>query len=77
MYIANSNDKPDVDDINLEISSNYIKFEKSEIDELVFTILIKKIDNTTQDTFTIIASSSHAIIVLGKGEPHYDVISEN
>lgn len=26
MYIANSNEKPDVDDINLEVSSNYIKF---------------------------------------------------
>lgn len=42
----------------------------------MFTLLVKKIDNSTQDTFTIIASTSHAIIVLGKGEPHYDVIEE-
>lgn len=64
-----------MEDVNLEMSTNYVKYEKNEIDELVFTILVKKVDNSTQDSFTIIASTSSAIIVLGKGEPHYDVIS--
>ena len=75
MYISNSNEKPDVEDVNLQMSTNYFKYEQDEIDELIFTILVNKVANTSENTFTIIASTSSAILVLGKGEPHYDIIS--
>ena len=76
MFIANSNEKPNTDDFNLQVSTNHVTYDKKQVENLVFTILVTKADNSSEDSFTLIASTTNSIISIGRGEPHYDVLTE-
>lgn len=74
MYVSNSEEMPDGQDMDIASSSSFLKINEDEIDKLVFTILIKRVIDHDNEHFTIIASTSHATIVLDKSEPHYDLL---
>lgn len=43
MYVSNSEEMPDSEDVDLATSSSFIKFSENDIDGLTFTILIKRL----------------------------------
>jgi hypothetical protein len=43
MYVSNSEEMPDSEDLDLATSSSFLKINEDEVDQLVFTILIKRL----------------------------------
>lgn len=43
MYVANSEELPDSEDVDLATSTSYLKINEDEVDKLVFTILVKRL----------------------------------
>lgn len=74
MYVTNSQELPDSEDVDLPTSSSYLKFNEDEVDKLVFTILIKRLTDRENERFTIIVSTDHAVILLDRAEPHYELL---
>jgi hypothetical protein len=47
------------------------------VENLVFTVLVKRNTDKTNEDFVLIASTNNAIITLDRAEPHYDLLETN
>lgn len=70
MSVANSKEKPDTEDVDLQSSSSFIKYDQENIDGLDFTVLVKRVTQKTNENFVLIASTKDSVITLDRSEPH-------
>ena len=76
LLVENGKKVPNTKEMNIASTDGYISFNKNEVKELEFTILIKKTEDHAKKFvhFTLIASTKNSNMRLEPGIAHYETL---